>query len=66
MLKNLKDFKNEQHHHPTKWLKKFLFGAVVGVQFGAWYTVLAPINSFVAQKLTAAIGERSFSGTYYR
>ena len=65
-LKNLKDFKNERHHHPTKWFKMFLYGAVFGVTIGSVWTAFRPINGFAAQKLMAAVGDRAWSGRYLR
>jgi len=33
-MKNLFTFTEERHHHPTKWIKRFLFGAGVGLVMG--------------------------------
>jgi len=65
-LKNLKDFKNERHHHPTKWAKTFMFGAAAGIMFGSAWTAFRPVNGFAFNKLLAATGERSWSGRYLR
>jgi hypothetical protein len=50
-LKNLKDLKNEHHHHPWKWFKVFAFGALGGVLFGYSWFVLRPFQSFPIRKL---------------
>lgn len=42
MLKNLKDLKDENHSHPIKWAKTFIFGALVGSVFGYSWFVLKP------------------------
>ena len=65
-MKNLFTLKDEHHHHPTKWIKKFLFGAYTGFLVGQAWFFAAPINGFAAQKLFAAIGERPFSGRMLR
>ena len=46
MLKNLKDLKSENAHHPIKWVKTFLMGSVFGFVYGqAWYAMV-PMNKF--------------------
>ena len=65
-MKNMYSLWDESHHHPTKWFKKFLFGAVVGLTFGQVWFFWAPINGFAASKLFAAIGEKAWSGRMYR
>mgnify|MGYP006889576288 CR=1 FL=1 len=66
MMKNLMTFEHEHHHHPTKWIKKFIFGATAGLLFGQLYFVMAPMNGFAAQKLFASVGEKAFSGRLLR
>jgi hypothetical protein len=65
-MKNLFTFTEERHHHPTRWFKKFLYGAGVGLCLGQLWFFVSPINGFAAQKLFAAIGERAWSGRLYR
>ena len=61
-MKNLITLKEEHHHHPIMWMKKFAFGAFTGGVLGQIWFYMAPINGFASQKLFAAIGEKSFSG----
>lgn len=65
-MKNMYTLWDETHHHPTKWFKKFMFGAAFGLVFGQLWFFVSPINGFAAQKLFAAIGERAWSGRMYR
>ena len=65
-LKNLKDFKNEHHHFPTKFFKIFLAGALTGVVFGSGWHFLRPISGFAVQKLMLTVGDRDFSGRIVR
>ena len=65
-MKNLFTLKEERHHHPVKWIKKALYGAVFGLTLGQMWFFMAPINGFAAQKLFATIGERPWSGRLYR
>ena len=65
-MKNLFTLNEERHHHPTRWLKKFLLGAAAGFTIGQFWFFLAPINGFAAQKLFASVGERAWSGRFYR
>ncbi|TNV76273.1 hypothetical protein FGO68_gene8827 [Halteria grandinella] len=65
-LKNLKDLKNEHAHHPTKWAKCFLFGAMAGATFGYAWFVIRPFQSFPIRKLLQATGDRPWSGRYLR
>ena len=65
-MKNMYTLVEEHHHHPTKWLKKIVYGASVGFVVGQIWFYLSPINSFAASKLFAAIGEVPFSGRFYR
>ena len=66
LLKNLADFKHEEKHHPSKWIKSFMYGAVCGLVIGQVWFFFAPINGFAAQKLLASVGERPFSGKAWR
>jgi hypothetical protein len=43
LMKNLKDLQHEDHHHPTRWAKAFLFGAIVGASMGYAFFVVKPI-----------------------
>lgn len=65
-LKNLKDFEHERHNHPVKWFKTFMLGAVFGMVLGTSWFVLRPVNGFVNQKLMQAMGNRPWSGRYFR
>ena len=65
-LKQFYSFTDERHHHPTKWIKKFLFGAGVGFCVGQLWFFVSPINGFAAQKLFAAVGEKAWSGRFLR
>jgi len=65
-MKNMITMQYETKHHPTKWIKKFLFGAFTGLCLGQFWFFVAPINGFAAQKLFAAIGERAWSGRLFR
>lgn len=65
-MKNLFTLTDEHHHHPTKWIKKFAYGAFVGLVLGQVWFFVSPINGFAAQKLFASIGERAWSGRIYR
>ena len=41
LLKNMKDLSNEDHHHPIKWIKLGLKGALTGSIFGyLWFVVV--------------------------
>ena len=66
LMKHLSDFKHEEHHHPSKWIKSFIAGAAFGLTMGSLYFFLSPINGFASQKLYAAVGERPFSGKSLR
>ena len=48
LLKNLADFKHEEKHHPSRWIKSFMYGAVCGLVIGQIWFVFAPINGFAA------------------
>ena len=48
LLKNLPDLRNEDHHHPTVWAKRFIFGAIVGLSVGQLWVFAGPINGFAA------------------
>lgn len=65
-MKNLYTLIDERHHHPTKWFKKFMFGAFSGFFLGQIWFFVAPINGFAASKLFAAIGEKAWTGRMYR
>ena len=65
-MKNMYTLWDEHHHHPTKWFKKALFGAVFGLCVGQIAFFASPINGFAASKLLASIGERAWSGRAYR
>ena len=65
-LKNIKDFANENHHFPTVWFKKFLYGALCGVVLGSGWFFIKPTTGFAMQKLMAQVGERQFSGRVFR
>ena len=66
LLKHLSDFKHEEHHHPSKWIKSFMMGATTGLTLGSIWFFLSPINGFASQKLYAAVGERAWSGKSFR
>ena len=34
LLKHLGDFRHEEKHHPTKWVKRFIAGAMFGLVVG--------------------------------
>lgn len=65
-MKNLYTLLDEHHHHPTKWIKKGVFGAMTGFTLGQLWFFMSPINGFAAQKLFAAIGEKAWSGRAWR
>jgi len=65
-MKNMYTLWDEHHHHPTKWFKKALFGSLVGLTYGTFWTAVSPMNGFATQKLMAAVGERNWSGRLYR
>ena len=65
-MKNLITLINEDHHHPTKWFKKFCFGSVVGLTLGQAWFFFSPINGFASQKLWASVGEKPWSGRLWR
>lgn len=50
-FKNLVDLRHEQHHHPIKWIKNFLFGATVGALYGYHWFLFKPSNNFINNKL---------------
>ena len=66
LLKHMVDWQHEENHHPTKWFKRFVAGAMLGLVVGQVWFFFAPINGFAAQKLLAATGERPFSGVTWR
>ena len=66
VMKNAKDIIREDHHHPIKWIKRFLFGAMVGAITGYAWFILKPIQGFAAKKLLNGIGDRPWSGRGYR
>ena len=43
VMKNLRDLTHEDHHHPIKWIKRFLFGAAAGCVFGYSWFVFKPL-----------------------
>ena len=61
-LKNLKDFKNEDHNFVFKYAKIFFYGAIIGIVYGSVWTFVRPISGFSAQKLMMTAGERDWSG----
>lgn len=62
----MKDLFREEHHHPIKWIKKFMHGALIGTTFGYLYFIGGPTGSFEMSKLLAAVGNRPFSGKGFR
>ena len=62
MMKNARDIVHEEHHHPIKWIKRFLMGALGGAVFGYSWFIIKPINSFTYKKLFQSIGDRPWSG----
>lgn len=66
LMKNAKDLLHEEHHHPIKWIKKFLAGAYAGVVFGYAWFLFKPQNGFAYKKLLAASGDRPWSGRSLR
>ena len=65
-LKNIKDLANEEHHHPTKWVKQGLLGGMVGVFVGTAKLGHLPEAKFTSQKLLQSVGNRPWSGRLYR
>jgi len=65
-LKNMKDIPREEHHIIIQWSKSFLKGAVVGSVFGYLAFVAGPAGPFEMNKLLANVGNRQFSGKYWR
>ena len=65
-MKNLITLINEDHHHPTKWFKKFLYGSIFGAIMGQFWFFASPINGFASQKLWASVGEKPWSGRLWR
>jgi hypothetical protein len=51
LLKNLSALKEEKHHHPIKWFKAFLFGAISGLTIGYSWFILRPFQSMPIRKL---------------
>jgi hypothetical protein len=41
-MKNMKDFENEHHNHPIKWVKSFITGAVFGTLYGGFAELVKP------------------------
>jgi hypothetical protein len=66
LYKNLADLRNEEHHHPIKWIKRFLLGAFGGAIFGYSWFLFKPENGFTMKKLMAASGDRPWSGRTFR
>lgn len=62
LLKNMKDLTNEEHHHPIKWIKMGLKGALTGSIFGYLWFLGGPTGPFEMNKLMAATGNRPYSG----
>ena len=62
LLKNMRDFAHEEHHHPIKWIKTSLKGGLFGSVFGYLWFVGGPAGPFEMNKLFAATGNRPFSG----
>jgi len=50
-FKNLRDIVHEEHHHPIKWIKTFLFGAITGGIIGYSWFILKPVQAFPIRKL---------------
>ena len=48
LLKHIVDWKHEEKHHPTKWFKRFVAGAIVGFVTGQVWFFFSPINGFAA------------------
>jgi len=65
-LKNLKDIATESHHHPIKWAKAFLLGALGGGTIGYAWFVVRPFQSFPINKLLSAAGDKPWTGRYLR
>ena len=66
LLKNMKDFANEDHHFPTRYTKHFLKGGLLGAIYGMFYAAGGPQGPFEMNKLAAAGGSRPFSGIMAR
>lgn len=66
LLKNVKDFWNEDHHIPIKYTKLFLKGAFAGGILGQFYLLGGPIGALETEKAIAAAGARPFSGRLFR
>lgn len=65
-MKNMYSLMDEHHHHPTKWFKKIVFGAITGFSLGQVWFFVSPINGFAASKLFAAVGEKPWTGRMFR
>eukprot|EP00355_Strombidium_rassoulzadegani_P001566 CAMPEP_0168613934 /NCGR_PEP_ID=MMETSP0449_2-20121227/3710_1 /TAXON_ID=1082188 /ORGANISM="Strombidium rassoulzadegani, Strain ras09" /LENGTH=270 /DNA_ID=CAMNT_0008654589 /DNA_START=9 /DNA_END=821 /DNA_ORIENTATION=- len=65
-LKNLKDIANESHHHPIKYAKKFITGAILGFVYGQLWVLGGPQSGIELNKLLASAGPRPWSGQYWR
>lgn len=66
LLKNMKDLAREEHHHPIKWTKQFLKGALTGGLLGYTYFVGSNAGPQEMSKLMAAVGSRGYSGRVFR
>ena len=65
-LKNLKDLWREPHHHPTKWFKSFLKGALWGGSLGYMYTVFGPTGNIENEKMMSTVAHRYNTGRLLR